>query len=127
MKVDLPLNLDYKVQSLPGQQVQRGIIDALRLDHNWRHDVPCIRQCRMLPVSDDGLILKMQLVTPSYLVCLSRSHISVWNVGHAVHLVASLKTHRVALMFSAAVQIESEAIIVAVVDYDPDDLPTRKE
>jgi hypothetical protein len=41
--------------------------------------------------------------------------------------VASLKTHRVALMFSAAVQIKSEAIIIAVVDYDRDDLPTRRE
>ena len=99
---------------------------ALRLEHNWRHDVSHIRRCRTLPLQDDGLILKMQLVTPNCLVYLSRSQISLWNIGHTDYLVASLKTNH-AVMFSAAVQRESELVIVAVVEYDRDDLPTRRE
>lgn len=67
----------------------------------------------------------MQLVTPHFLVYLSRSQISVWNIGHADYLVTSLKTHH-AVMFSAAVQRESEAIIIAVIENDRDDLLTRR-
>ena len=113
-------------QSLPSDQLQRSIVKALRLEHNWSHDVSYIRRCRTLPLQDDGLILKMQLVTPNCLVYLSRSQISVWNIGHTDYLVASLKTNH-AVMFSAAVQRESE-VVIAVVEYDDrGDLPTRRE
>jgi hypothetical protein len=128
-RVDLPLDLptDRDVRSLPNSHFQRVIIKALRLEHNWRHDVSYIRQCRKLPVPNDGLVLQMQLVMPNCLIYLSRSQISVWNIEHAGYLVASLKTHRSAVQFSAAAQAESQEITIAVVEYGRDDVPTRTE
>jgi hypothetical protein len=129
MKVNFPLDLPADchgvARALPSSQLQNVILKALRLEHNWQHDVSYIRWCRKLPIQDDGLVVsKMRLVTPSCLAYLSRYWISVWNIEHAGHLVASLKTHGTAVMFP---QIESELIIVAVVEYRWDVLPTRRE
>jgi hypothetical protein len=128
MRVDLPLDLpsDRVAGTLSSSQLQRVIIKALRLEHNWRNDVSYIRQCRKLPIPDDVLVSQMQLVMPNCLVYLSRHQISVWNIEHAGYLVASLKTHSTAVMFSAAAQTDSEEIIVAVVEYGCDALPTQR-
>jgi hypothetical protein len=129
MRVDLPLDLpaDRDVRSLPNSQFQRVIIKALRLEHNWRHDVSHIRQCRKLPVPSYEFVLQMQLVMPNCLVCLSRSRISVWNIERAGYLVASLKTHRSAVKFSAAAHAEPQEITIAVVEHGRDGVPTRTE
>jgi hypothetical protein len=41
LKIDLPLNIppDVDINSLSGVELQQIVIDALRLEHNWRKPV----------------------------------------------------------------------------------------
>ncbi|TFK40343.1 hypothetical protein BDQ12DRAFT_680778 [Crucibulum laeve] len=91
LKVDLPLDLpaipELDVNAVPAATLQRSIMNALRLDDNWRRRQPCLKNMWKIPNSE--LIYQAQFVGTKLLVILSRNtrtinkiqaHLSVWRL-----------------------------------------------
>lgn len=123
IRIDLPLDLPFKsdIQHLPASLLQRAVIKALRLEHNWRHRATRIRQLERIPCGNT--IDQMQPLGSQWLVTLSRSpslaQIAVWHVGGLRGCrVASVDT-TTALRFSADLHTRSEIIIAVIEHNDP--------
>ncbi|KAF8896375.1 hypothetical protein BD779DRAFT_1495567 [Infundibulicybe gibba] len=118
LKIDIPLDIpsDGDIHSLSGVHCQRLVIDALRLDHNWRKPVSKIKG--LVRIENGGIISQTQLLGHKWLVTLSRApsntHLSFWSIGERNYRAASMEMLS-ASKFSAAFQNEGSRVILAVI------------
>ncbi|KAF9003930.1 hypothetical protein BDQ17DRAFT_1355147 [Cyathus striatus] len=83
--VDLPLDLpDVDIISLPGSVIHKSVVNALRLEHNWRKRGSKIR--RLISILQTGeIVLQTRLLERKWIIVLSRApdqtlHLSVWRL-----------------------------------------------
>lgn len=120
MDAKLPLDIDPEadILSLPGPELQRSTIRALRLEHNWRRNSS--RLNGITRINHGDIIDQMQFIGSEWLVTLSRdsrsAFISVWYVGRPTkaHRIAFLDVP-LAMSFSASLQNAGSQAIVAVI------------
>ena len=73
LSIDIPLNLpDTPLPSLSGAVLQTIVINALRLDHNWKKREPNVKCVQVTEDLKNATIVQLQLLGNGHVLILSR-------------------------------------------------------
>lgn len=75
--LDIPLELSavgacHDIRHLSGSHIKRLVLDALRLDENWRKEDPKIRRIRRIDIGDP--VIQMQPLGRQWVVTLTKTN-----------------------------------------------------